>query len=766
MGKVEENQYFNFNKRLGEKLEKEHYKVNTPLVEIITIFSEKNMDFERTINSVVNQTFPYWNWKIISSIDEKYLDTIDVLNKDERIDVIYKRDEIENIRNEVIKNTQCEFIFILDENTILDQTILECSFWSLKANPEASWCYSSYVLNNESLEDSLFLSENEKNKDIVNSSYLIRKKEIVQIGGYKRKDKNTNIDWLLFLKLLEQDKFPVRMDYYGTWNKNNEKLVTEEILQEASKIKNKLTGINYPVGSDYWFNTQPFESDWNEEIKTNSNKINLLFIFPWFRVGGADKFNYDLISNLDKSKYSITIITTEPCPYIWRQKFEEYAEIFDLTSFLHRKYWASFMHYIIKTRNIKFVMNSNSYYGYYVIPWLKSKFPKVIFTDYLHAVNWNWRNGEYPVDSTAISRILDKTFVTSNQVKEIMNEKMGRKINNTKVVYIGVDEKKFDKNNSEIEVNKELVKYKEKYNGKKILLFCSRISAEKRPILMLKILEELLKRRDDIVLFVVGDGAQLPEMKEKAEELKLQDNIMFFGMQEEVRPFYKLANLLVVCSIREGITLTTYEALSMSVPVVTADVGGQKELVDNSCGRIVQNVQKVDKGETDKNYSKEEINKYADAIEEILDNSEYENMRQECRKKIENTFTIRKMVENMQNEIETLINDGSKIPIDLINNEELYKNYLVMYNEMDRRYYNSAKGGIIPEPEETLESKLRKQIEDIKRKLNEKNVEIQQKNNNILQKDIEIKNIKNELTNIYNSKRWRYTDKILKLLGK
>ena len=120
----------------------------------------------------------------------------------------------------------------------------------------------------------------------------------------------------------------------------------------------------------------------------------------------------------------------------------------------------------------------------------------------------------------------------------------------------------------------------------------------------------------------------------------------------------------------------------------------------------------------------------------------------------------------MQNEIETLISDGSKIPIDLINNEELYKNYLVMYNEMDRRYYNSAKGGIIPEPEETLESKLRKQIEDIKQQLNEKNVEIQQKNNNILQKDIEIKNIKNELTNIYNSKRWRYTDKILKLIGK
>ena len=59
------------------------------------------------------------------------------------------------------------------------------------------------------------------------------------------------------------------------------------------------------------------------------------------------------------------------------------------------------------------------------------------------------------------------------------------------------------------------------------------------------------------------------------------ENIIFFGMQSNTKPFYKAADVSVICSLVEGLTLTTYEALAMGTPVVTADVGGQKELVDN-----------------------------------------------------------------------------------------------------------------------------------------------------------------------------------------
>lgn len=56
----------------------------------------------------------------------------------------------------------------------------------------------------------------------------------------------------------------------------------------------------------------------------------------------------------------------------------------------------------MKSRNIDIVFQSNSYFGFYVIPWLKSEYPNVVFLDYLHSENRSWRNGEYPRDSVAI----------------------------------------------------------------------------------------------------------------------------------------------------------------------------------------------------------------------------------------------------------------------------------------------------------------------------------------------------------------------------
>lgn len=755
MPKSEEIKYFDFTLKPGQEVEKEYMmeKVVKPLINIITIYSNSNIELNETFNAILNQTFPYWEWNIINTCNEKETEKklSELAQKDIRIN-LHNMSEISI--NEKIEKIDIDFIFILKPEDVLDRTTLECSYWSLKTNPQASWCYSNYVVNQEKLENKTFFSEEEKIKNIVNSSYLIRKQDFLEVGGYHSQD------WILFLKLLGINKFPVRMDFYGSWNKEkNTGVQPEEISKHILGIKNKIMGINYPVGGDYWFNTQPYKSNWDKPYEKNNDKNNLLFIFPWFRVGGADKFNYDLISNLSKEKYNITIITTEPCPYICRQKFEKYAEIFDLTSFLHREHWATFIHYIIKTRDVKLVMNSNSYYGYYVIPWLKYQFPEVIFTDYLHAVNWNWRNGEYPKDSTAISRLLDKTFVTSNQVKDVMLREMGRKLDNTEVVYIGVDDQKFKENNPEIVYSKDLLENKEKYNNKKIILFCSRISREKRPILMVRILEELNKKRNDIVLFVVGDGPELEEMKQKTKQLNLQENVIFFGMQNDVRQFYKIADVLVVCSIREGITLTTYESLAMSTPVVSADVGGQKELIKDSCGRIVQNIQKIEDGENVKEYDIEEIRNYANAIIEIIDNTQYNEMKENCRRMVEEKFSIHKMVKKMEDEFEKLIQMGTTIPEKIMDNEELYKQYLLMYNEIDRRFYNSPKGGILPEPEETAEQKLKKQLEEEIIKLN-------QQKEQIGYKDMRIENLEKEISDIYNSKRWKYINKMLKFFGK
>ena len=428
-----------------------------------------------------------------------------------------------------------------------------------------------------------------------------------------------------------------------------------------------------------------------------------MFIFPWFKVGGADKFNLDLISRLDQNKFDITIVTTEASEYVWRQKFEKYAEVFDLTSFLHRQDWPAFIHYLIKSRNIDIVMVSNSYFGFYAVPWLKSEFPDVVFTDYLHSENKSWRNGEYPRDSVAIDGFLDRTYTCTKVLRDSMKKNMGRTIDNVKTVYIGVDEKEFDPLKIDISDNEDLDKVKDRLTGKKTILFLCRISEEKRPIFILKVFKKLLEKDKSLVLLVVGDGPELKEMKNTAKKDEIFDNIIFFGMQKNVKPFYKAADVTVICSLVEGLTITTYESLALGTPVVTADVGGQKELVDDTCGSVVENIQTAENGYYNRDYQDEEINRYAEAIEKVLNNSK---LKENCRAKVLNGYTVNHMVETFTKEFEEFAKTRSKINPQSVVNKDLYKQYIVLYNQVDIRNYFPQEGGVYSENESLRRYKI------------------------------------------------------------
>ncbi len=708
----EEEKYFNYSLEPGKIIEeKANYDGGKPLISIITAYYNCKEYIEQTANSVFNQTFPFWEWIIVNDGSTE-AGTEELLNelerKDERIKVYHKRNEGRLIaRDYAISKTTSDIIYMLDSDDLIDKTLLECGYWTLYTNPEAKWAYSNCV-NFEGMEflyKPEFNSEQQKKENLIIGSSFIRKAALLEVGGYNAVDKDVHEDWHLWLRMLEKNYFPVKMNYYGFWyrkrkgsvldsfkkNKKREKHARKVIKEQAKKINEYIQAIQYPVSSGSGFYTYPTIFEWNREaIYKKGEKKRLLFILPWFVFGGADKFNYDLISRLNQDKYDITIVTTEPCDYIWRQKFEKFAEIFDLTTFLHRKEWAAFLHYIIKSREIDLVMLSNSYYGYYIVPWLKSEFPDVIFTDYIHAHDWSWRNGGYPRESIAISNFLDKTYTCNNYVKNVMFYDMDRKNKNVETVYVGVDTEEFDE--KKVEYTGEIDF--EKLKNKKIILFICRIVELKRPIFMLRVFKEVLNREKDAVLLVVGDGEQLAEMKLKAKELNIKDNTIFTGMQSNVKPFYKVAAVTVICSLTEGLAVTSYESLAMSTPVVTSDVGGQSELVDDTCGKVIPLMQSVEKDLFNRKYKQEEIESYVNAILEIINSKDYEKIKENCRKKIEDKFSTEIMVRRLDNSFTKLIEKGTQIDRNILKNQELFEQYLVLYNEIDKRNYNPEEGGV------------------------------------------------------------------------
>ncbi len=704
-----EEQYFDYTMVPGQSLNKvQSINDGEPLISIITGYYNCKKYIKETAYSIINQTFPYWEWIIVNdgSTEEGTEDTLnEIAALDSRIKIYNEENHGRIVTRDIaISRAKCDLLFILDADDVIDRTMLECSYWSLKTNPTASWVYSD-MANFEGMEflwKQIFSSSKEKKENLLPVTALIKKKDLLDVGGYGVVDNDVHEDWHLWLRMLEKGYFPIRMSYYGFWyrkkkeggilnsingDKEKDKHARKVIEEQAKKIKKEVRCIQFPTTTKSNFDSYPNVFEWDRKpINIKGEKIRLLFIYPWFNVGGADKFNYDLVSRLDKNKFDISIVTTEPSDYIWRQKFERYSEVFDLTTFLNRQDWPGFVHYLIKSRNIDLVMVSNSYFGFYAVPWLKSEFPDVIFTDYTHNENWGWRNGEYPRDSVAIDGFLDKSYTCTKKLKNTMMNEMERTVDNVETVYIGVDEKEFDSSEVDIFSNEDIAKYKDKYEGKKCILYLCRISEEKRPILMLKIFKKLLEKDQNLLLLVVGDGDELPEMKETANREGIGENVIFYGMQsnESTKAFYKLADVSVICSLTEGLTITTYESLAMGTPVVTADVGGQKELVDDTCGAVVQNVQKDKDGFYNRNYTEEEITRYVDAIEKVLKD---ESLKNNCRSKILGNFTVDKMVEKFDEEFTTLVKCGTTINKQSIVNKDLYKRYIVLYNQADKRVY-------------------------------------------------------------------------------
>ncbi len=722
----EEEKYFDYTMMPGTKLnEKQSINSGEPIISIITGYYNCKQYIRETANSVINQTFPYWEWIIINdgSTEEGTKETLDEIAKlDSRIKIYNEKNRGRiKTRDYAISKAKCDLLFIIDADDAIDRTMLECCYWTLQTNPKASWVYADLVNfdGQKFLWKKTFDINIEKKENLLPVCSLIRKEALLDVGGYGAVDEDVHEDWHLWLRMLEKGYFPIRMNYYGFWyrkkkeggildsinkNKARDEHAKKEIAKQANKVKDEIFAIQFPTTTKSNYDSYPYTFEWDRKpINIKGEKIRLLFIFPWFKVGGADKFNLDLISRLDRNKFDITIVTTEVSDYVWRQKFEKYAEVFDLTSFLHRQDWPAFIHYLIKSRNIDIVMQSNSYFGFYVIPWLKAEFPEVVFTDYLHSENKSWRNGEYPRDSTAIDGFLDRTYTCTKVLRESMKTNMERSIDNVKTVYVGVDEEQFDNNKIQVSDNEDLAKVQDKLSGKKTILFLCRISEEKRPIFMIKVFEKLLETDKDLVLMVVGDGPELNEMKAVAKKAGITANIIFFGMQSNVKPFYKVADVSVICSLVEGLTITTYESLAMETPVVTADVGGQKELVDNTCGRVVENIQTAETGYFNRDYSEKEINRYVTAIQEVLKDK---TLKEKCREKILNGYTVNNMVDIFTKEFEEFAKNGSKVNPQSVVNKDLYKQYIVMYNQLDIRNYFPQEGGNYSESDDLRQYKI------------------------------------------------------------
>lgn len=650
----------NYNNKPGKEIKvigelEKNYKPN---ISIITPFYNGGKTLMETVNSVLSQTYPFFEWIIVDdgSKDEASIKELKkVAQMDQRIKVFYKENGGPSQARDfgIEKSSESsKYIYFLDCDDLIENTMLEVLYWSLETHPDASFAYTTMVNfgDSEFIWEKYLTVELEKKENLICISSMIKKTDLLEVGCFGIKEKSMYEDWNLWLKLLAKGKKPIRISapifWYRTSNtgelsraKQNHEKAMEYINNTASTITKDVEIIQFPREGELY----PKTSKLNFTVPSykKSNKYKLLFIFPWTVLGGADLFTLELLKRIDKTKFDVIVITTLPSENDLRNEFTQYcSEYYDLSSFLERKDFLNFVDYIVNSRKVDQIMISNSKYGYYMAPYLKNKYKNLSIIDYIHSIDPIDPKGAFGRCSRDVDEFLDATYSCNNFTKNQLEKDFDKK--DVKTIYIGTNEKRFDpkKFNS-----KEL---KVKYNipqNKKVISFIARLSEEKRPQLFVNIAEEILKERDDIIFLIVGDGYLYKEI-----EKKVSDNIIMLGAVRESEEIYAISDLTVNCSSLEGLALTSYESLSMNVPVVSTDVGGQSELIDDTVGKLVH---------YDKNRNKkEELADYIKAILEVIDN--LDNYSKNCRKKILKDFTFDKMVQNMSEEFIKYINSPKK----------------------------------------------------------------------------------------------------------
>lgn len=102
-----------------------------------------------------------------------------------------------------------------------------------------------------------------------------------------------------------------------------------------------------------------------------------------------------------------------------------------------------------------------------------------------------------------------------------------------------------------------------------------------------------LKRRD-FHLSVVGTDKHLASYKAISEKLGLKIHVTFYGAQENTRPFYQKADVLVIPSLYDPFANVTVEALAMGLFVVSSKTNGGHEVLIPESGIVgLENLEKA-----------------------------------------------------------------------------------------------------------------------------------------------------------------------------
>lgn len=312
--------------------------------------------------------------------------------------------------------------------------------------------------------------------------------------------------------------------------------------------------------------------------------------------GGVENVMYNLIQFLHKKNYDITVVTD-------LGSSEEFYNIFPeninyIKSGYKRKnlkrgtinwfcdrckiflYDVLFKIRMLRKFDVAIAMKE----GPSMIAVAKSRSPKRfawIHVDYNYSY-WTHYHFSTASDERICMQQFDKVICVSNAVMKSVIDIIGDP-GNLCVRYNPI-------NYMEIRKKAEEKQLMIKPEGKLLFIAVGRLDPQKNYLMLIEVFAKLCKIRNDIELWIVGEGKQRKALEEKIKSVGVTE-IKIIGEKKNPYPIIQMADCLINASRWESYGLVIQEAFILGTPVIATRCPAIEEIFDDRFGILVENTE-------------------------------------------------------------------------------------------------------------------------------------------------------------------------------